>query len=111
MILVRLPTPLRALTGGRGDLQVEAATVAEAIGRLDEQYAGLRDRLCEADGSVRRFLNVYLNDEDIRFLRGTATPLTPGDQLTIVPAMAGGAPSSGRAVLDSPPAPSVRRPR
>jgi molybdopterin synthase sulfur carrier subunit len=89
-VLVRIPTPLRALTGGRGALPVEAATVAEAIARLDAEYPGLGERLCEADGSIRRFLNVYKNDEDIRFLQGPGTPLQSGDELNIVPAMAGG---------------------
>jgi molybdopterin synthase sulfur carrier subunit len=89
-ILVRIPTPLRALTDGRGELQVEAADVREAFACLDQRFAGLLERLCEEDGSVRRFLNVYVNDEDIRFMQGLGTPLKAGDEVSIVPAMAGG---------------------
>jgi len=89
-VLVRIPTPLRAITSGRGEHQIEAATVEEAIDRLDRVYAGIKGRLCEDDGTVRRFLNVYVNEEDIRFLQGLATPLKAGDEVSIVPAMAGG---------------------
>jgi molybdopterin converting factor small subunit len=64
--------------------------VEEAIDRLDRAYAGIKGRLCEDDGTVRRFLNVYVNEEDIRFLQGLATPLKAGDEISIVPAMAGG---------------------
>jgi molybdopterin synthase sulfur carrier subunit len=78
------------MTEGRGEFQVEAADVREAFGRLDQQFAGLMERLCEEDGSVRRFLNVYVNDEDIRFMQGLGTPLKAGDEVSIVPAMAGG---------------------
>jgi molybdopterin synthase sulfur carrier subunit len=89
-VLVRIPTPLRALTKGQGDLRVEAATVDEMLNHLEKEYAGLKSRLCEDDGSVRRFVNVYVNDEDIRFLQGTGTALKAGDEVSIVPAMAGG---------------------
>jgi sulfur-carrier protein len=89
-VLVRIPTPLRALTDGRGDLQVEAATVREMFDQLERNYTGLKGRLCEDDGTVRRFINVYLNDEDIRFLQGMNTGLKAGDEVSIVPAMAGG---------------------
>lgn len=89
-VLVRIPTPLRAMTDGRGELRVEATNVREAFGRLDQQFAGLLERLCEADGTVRYFLNVYVNDEDIRFMQGLGTPLKAGDEVSIVPAMAGG---------------------
>lgn len=89
-VTVRIPTPLRAMTDGRGELQVDASDVREAFGRLDQQFAGLMERLCEEDGSVRRFINVYVNDEDIRFMQGLGTPLKAGDEVSIVPAMAGG---------------------
>jgi molybdopterin synthase sulfur carrier subunit len=89
-VLVRIPTPLRVLTKGQGDLRVEAATVEDMFDQLDKDYAGIKSRLCEDDGNVRRFVNVYVNDEDIRFLQGTATALKPGDEISIVPAMAGG---------------------
>ena len=89
-VIVRIPTPLRALTKGQGDLRIEAATVEEMLNHLDKEYCGLKSRLCEDDGSVRRFVNVYVNDEDIRFLQGTRTALKTGDEVSIVPAMAGG---------------------
>ncbi len=89
-VRVRIPTPLRALTNGRGDLWVEATTVEDALNVLDRDFAGLKSRLCEEDGSVRCFLNIYVNDEDIRFLCGTGTALKAGDEVSIVPAMAGG---------------------
>jgi molybdopterin synthase sulfur carrier subunit len=89
-VLVRIPTPLRAITKGQGELQVEAASIKELIDRLDQGYAGLRGRLCEDDGNIRRFINVYVNEEDIRFLKGSETPLKAGDEVSIVPAIAGG---------------------
>jgi molybdopterin synthase sulfur carrier subunit len=89
-VLVRVPTPLRAVTKGQGELKAEAATVKELIDRLEQDYAGIRARLCEADGNIRRFINIYVNEEDIRFLQGQATPLKAGDQVSIVPAIAGG---------------------
>ena len=89
-VLVRLPTPLRAITKGQGELKAEAVSVKELIDRLDQEYSGLRTRLCEDDGNIRRFINVYVNEEDIRFLQGTATPLKAGDEVSIVPAIAGG---------------------
>lgn len=89
-VLVRIPTPLRAITKGQGELKAEAVSVKELIDRLDQEYSGLRTRLCEDDGNIRRFINVYVNEEDIRFLQGTATPLKAGDEVSIVPAIAGG---------------------
>ena len=89
-VTVRIPTPLRAITDGRGEFQVEAANVQEVLNRLDREFAGIKGRLCEDDGSVRRFVNVYVNDEDIRFMQGLGTALKAGDEVSIVPAMAGG---------------------
>ena len=89
-VLVRIPTPLRVLTNGQGELQVKAATVKEMFDRIEKDFAGLKGRLREDDGTVRPFVNVYLNEEDIRFLNGMSTELKPGDEVSIVPAMAGG---------------------
>ena len=89
-VLVHIPTPLRALTGGRGDLRCEADSVRVLLEELDRAHTGLKSRLCEEEGTVRRFLNLYVNEEDIRFLQGLETPLRPGDEVAIVPAMAGG---------------------
>lgn len=89
-VIVRIPTPLRALTNGQGEFHVEAANVQEAFERLDGEFAGIKARLCEEDGTVRRFLNIYVNEEDIRFMQGLGTPVKAGDEIAIVPAMAGG---------------------
>jgi molybdopterin synthase sulfur carrier subunit len=89
-VLVRIPTPLRAITKGQGELKADAASVKELIDQLDQEYAGLRARLCDDDGTIRRFINVYVNEEDIRFLQGQATLLKAGDEVSIVPAIAGG---------------------
>jgi sulfur-carrier protein len=89
-VLVRIPTPLRAITKGQGELKADAASIKELIDRLDQEYPGLRERLCEEDGNIRRFINVYVNEEDIRFLQGPATTLKEGDEVSIVPAIAGG---------------------
>jgi molybdopterin synthase sulfur carrier subunit len=96
-VLVRIPTPLRTMTKGQGELKTEAATIQELIDRLDQDYTGIKARLCEDDGNIRRFINVYVNEEDIRFLQGQATPLKAGDEVSIVPAIAGGS-SDGRRV-------------
>lgn len=98
-VLVRIPTPLRPLTRGQSEVKVEGETVAALIENLEKDYAGFRERLCEDGGNVRRFINIYVNEEDIRFLDGTATVLKAGDQVSIVPAIAGG---SGQARTPGP---------
>ncbi|MEJ7619487.1 MAG: ubiquitin-like small modifier protein 1 [Aquificaceae bacterium] len=89
-ITVRVPTPLRRITNGQGEVQVQASTIREAIEKLEEAYPGFKERLVDEQGEVRRFVNLYLNDEDIRFLKGLDTELKDGDVLSIVPAIAGG---------------------
>ncbi len=89
-IIVRVPTPLRRVTNGQGEVQVQAGTIREAIEKLEEAYPGFKERLVDEQGEVRRFVNLYLNDEDIRFLKGLDTELKDGDVLSIVPAIAGG---------------------
>lgn len=88
-INVRIPTPLRTLTGGADEVQVEGKTVGEVIDQLEAKYPGMKDRLCDEKG-VRRFVNVYANEEDIRFLDNLQTELKEGDSVSIVPAIAGG---------------------
>ena len=88
-VTVRIPTPLRTLTGGKDQLAADPGTVRAIIDQLDRAHPGLRDRLCDAQG-LRRFINLYKNDEDIRFLEQLETELKDGDSLTIVPAIAGG---------------------
>jgi sulfur-carrier protein len=89
-LTVRIPTQLRTLTGGAGEVEVEGASVGEALGALDAAHPGLAERLFDDQGGLRRFVNVFLADEDVRFLEGLATPITPGQTLSIVPAVAGG---------------------
>jgi molybdopterin synthase sulfur carrier subunit len=89
-VTVRIPTPLRPLTQGKDEVAVEAATVAELLVSLENAYPGFREKILDANGKVRRFVNLYLNDEDIRFLQNLDTKIHSGDQVTIVPAIAGG---------------------
>ena len=89
-IAVRVPTQLRTLTGGAGEVSVEGSTVGEALKALDAAHPGLAERLFDEAGNLRRFVNVFLADEDVRCLDGLATPVTPGQTLSIVPAVAGG---------------------
>ncbi|MBX3460331.1 MAG: MoaD/ThiS family protein [Planctomycetes bacterium] len=88
--IIRIPTPLRNLTGNTAEVSVSAATVGQALDALEAQHNGIKARICDEQGNVRRFVNVFLNDEDIRFLDNLNTPLKDGDSLSIVPAIAGG---------------------
>jgi sulfur-carrier protein len=90
MIKVRIPTPLRPLTKNQGEVEVTGANIGEIIENLNASYVGLKDRLCDDKGELRRFVNVYVNEEDIRFLKGKDTLLKDGDEVSIVPAIAGG---------------------
>jgi molybdopterin synthase sulfur carrier subunit len=90
MIKVRIPTPLRPLTKGQGEVEAKGDTVSEVIDNLNASHPGLKDRLCDDKGELRRFVNVYVNEEDIRFLKGKDTALKTGDEVSIVPAIAGG---------------------
>jgi sulfur-carrier protein len=89
-IEVRIPTILRTYTGGEKTVEGSGATLADLFVDLDTRHDGIRGRLIGDDGAVARFVNVYLNDEDVRFLGGVATPLADGDSVTILPAVAGG---------------------
>ena len=89
-VTVRIPTPHRTLTGGADEVPADGGTVAEVIENLEANHPGMKDRLCD-DKGVRRFVNIYANDEDIRFLDNLETTLKEGDTLSIVPAIAGGA--------------------
>lgn len=91
MSAVRVPTPLRPYTQGMKEIEVKAATVGEALQGLAEQYPGVKTHLFDEQGGLRAYVNVFLNDEDVRGLDGEATPIQPTDRLTIVPSIAGGA--------------------
>ena len=89
-VKVRIPTPLRKLTNNEEVVEVSAGNVGAAIGELQSRYPGIQERLLDDSGAVRRFVNVYVNEEDIRFLQHQQTPLKDGDEMSIIPAIAGG---------------------
>ena len=94
-INVKIPAPLRPLTAGKAEIAVDAATVAEVLRKLDVQHAGFQNQLLDTDGSVKRFINIYVNDENIRDSQNLETRLKSGDTISILPSIAGGV-SSGR---------------
>lgn len=87
---VRIPTPLRKLSGDRDEVKIDASNVAEMIEKLEKECPGIKERICDENGEVRRFINLYVNNEDIRFLNGKDTELKDGDTVSIIPAIAGG---------------------
>ncbi len=89
-VTVLVPTPLQKLTGGSGEVKVEAASVAALVEALEAAYPGIKGRLCDDAGNLRRFVNVYVNNEDIRFGDNEQTLLHDGDEVSIIPAIAGG---------------------
>ncbi len=89
-VRVQIPGPLRSLTGGAEEVEVEAKDVAGLIDALEGRHKGLRDRLCDGSGELRSYVRLFLNEEDIRFLDGKSTALKSGDTVAIVPAIAGG---------------------
>ena len=89
-VTIRIPTPLRKLTNEQETVEVEPTTVGAAIDELEGKFPGIKERLVDEDGEVRRFVNVYVNQEDIRFLENQATLLKDGDDVSIIPAIAGG---------------------
>jgi molybdopterin synthase sulfur carrier subunit len=90
MATVRIPTPLRKLTNGQEEVSAAGSTIAAVIASLDSQFPGLKERICDDQGKVRRFVNIFKNDEDIRFLQNLETAVGDSDELSIVPAIAGG---------------------
>lgn len=87
---VRIPTPLRKLTSEKDEVTISAANIGQLIDEMENQFPGIKNRLCDESGNVRRFINLYVNNEDIRFLNGKETPLKEGDIVSIIPAIAGG---------------------
>jgi molybdopterin synthase sulfur carrier subunit len=89
-VIVRIPTPLLSLTNGQREVEAEGRNILELIEDLERRYPGLKERLCDEQGNLRRFINIFVNDEDIRFLENEKTSLKDGDVVSIVPAIAGG---------------------
>ncbi len=89
-VKVRIPTPLMKLTNNKSEVTAEGSTIAEIFNSLESQFAGIKERICEENGSPRRFINIYINEEDIRFLEGENTAVKEGDEVSIIPAIAGG---------------------
>ncbi len=89
-IKVRIPTPLMKLTDNQSEVSAKGETISDIINNLESQFNGIKDRICEENGSPRRFINIYVNEEDIRFLEGEMTAVKDGDKISIIPAIAGG---------------------
>ena len=89
-VTIRIPTTLRPMSGGKSEVQVEGSTLRDVLANLDASHPGFRDRLLDDDGSLRRFVNVFVADDDVRYLQGLDTPVTPSDEVRLLPAMAGG---------------------
>ncbi|QPJ62909.1 MAG: MoaD/ThiS family protein [Candidatus Nitronauta litoralis] len=90
-VKVRIPTPLMKLTNNQAEVEAEGTTIEEMFNHLESQFGGIKERICEENGSPRRFINIYVNEEDIRFLEGEKTAIKDGDEVSIIPAIAGGA--------------------
>ena len=89
-VTVRIPTPLQRLTNGQGEVQIAGSTVRDLVENLERSHPGIKERICDETGKLRRFVNVFVNEEDIRFLQGDQTPVKDGDEVSIIPAIAGG---------------------
>ena len=89
-VTVKIPTPLRGLTAQKDRVTAEASNIAGVVDSLESQYPGIKGRLCDDDGSLRHFVNIYVNGEDVRYMSGIDTAVSDGDELSIVPAVAGG---------------------
>lgn len=101
-IKVRIPTPLRSLTSGKAEVESNGGTIIEILNDLEKNYAGIKERICEENDQVRRFVNVYLNDEDIRFIDNIKSSVKDGDTISIIPAIAGGASEKKKFYLNYP---------
>ena len=89
-IKVRIPTPLMKLTDNQSEVSAEGETITDIIDNLENQFNGIKERICDENGAPRRFINIYINEEDIRFLEGEKTVVKDGDEISIIPAIAGG---------------------
>ena len=89
-VSVRIPTPLRKITDGKSEVDAAGGNISQIIDNMEQSYPGIKQKLCDESGAMRKFLNIYLNDEDIRFMDGLATEVREGDTLSLIPAIAGG---------------------
>ena len=89
-VKVRIPTPLQKLTKDKAEIEVEGQNIRGLIDNLEKNFPGIRERICDESGKIRRFINIYVNEEDIRFLERDSTLLKDGDEVSIIPAIAGG---------------------
>ena len=89
-VTVKIPTPLRRLTNQKDKVSAEGTNVASVVDSLEGEFPGIKERLCDEDGGLRHFVNIYINGEDVRYVDGINTPVSDGDELSIVPAVAGG---------------------
>ena len=89
-VLVRIPTPLRRMTNGQSKIEMQSSNLGELVEKLDSEYPGFKERLVDENGDLRYFVNIYLNGEDVRFMDGLETSTSEGDEVSIVPAVAGG---------------------
>lgn len=89
-IQIRIPAPLQSLTQNQSTISLAAESIRDMVVRLEAEYPGMKERLCDESGQLRRYINIYVNDEDIRCLQNDETPLTDGDEVYIIPAIAGG---------------------
>jgi molybdopterin synthase sulfur carrier subunit len=89
-VTIRIPTTLRTLTAGEAEVEVDPGSVSDVLGRLDAAHPGFAQRILDDDGNLRRFVNVFVSDDDVRFLDGMHTPVADGDTVAIIPAVAGG---------------------
>ncbi len=89
-VTVKIPTPLRGLTGQKDKVAADGANVAEVIASMDSQHPGIKARLCDENGALRHFVNIYIDGEDVRYMSGIETEVSDGNELSIVPAVAGG---------------------
>lgn len=89
-VLVRIPSPLRRVTGGKSTAEVSSTSLTSCLNDLEKQFPGIKERLCDPQGQIQHFVNIYVNGEDVRFLQDLNTPLKSGDEVSIVPAIAGG---------------------
>jgi len=87
---LKVPTPLQKLTKNQAEVKVSGANIRELIEDLEKRFPGIKERICDETGKIRRFINIYVNEEDVRFLQQEETPLKDGDEISIIPAIAGG---------------------